>query len=385
MTKHLAPLLLITLFIFSPNSWAEDHGDNGRRSHPIAEEGPKKNVEMCEAWAIGAFWGDRGGPKFYCESGTGKELKAGKFASLGCQLRSESVSKAKDIKLKPTTQDCQAACVAKFQTLCSDNNSQACWDALQNARLYSKTPLPPPGTPGPVATVDYKTFQQGDDNACWIGAAVSAFAFQRPEEVKRMMIDLSAQSAGMWGVTFPWSRPTPRCRLVHPNAADAKTNFTSDSTWARVIHLGLVRQLGEEEARNPKALGWAITIKYLTGNEPVHNSNLLGFGFQTPGTSETVQMKLAKANDKKIVIASTGLHKPTGNAAAALGGDQGKGHVYAILAYDKQADRIRLRNPWGGKGPDVPKERTKPEWGPSEFWMTVAEYEENFQFMAYEK
>ena len=50
MTKHLAPLLLITLFIFSPNSWAKEHSKG--KPHPIAEEGPKKTVEMCEAWAI---------------------------------------------------------------------------------------------------------------------------------------------------------------------------------------------------------------------------------------------------------------------------------------------------------------------------------------------
>ena len=76
MTKHLAPLLLITLFIFSPNSWAEDHSKGN--PHPIAEEGPKKNVERCEAWAIGTFQDPKGGPKVYCESGRGKELKGGK-------------------------------------------------------------------------------------------------------------------------------------------------------------------------------------------------------------------------------------------------------------------------------------------------------------------
>ena len=166
MTKHLAPLLLITLFIFSPNSWAEDHSKGN--PHPIAEEGPKKNVERCEAWAIETFQDPKGGPKVYCESGRGKELKAGKKASEACQAHSDTVWKAEHIILKPTTQDCEGACVAKIQTLCSDTTSQACWHAELMKIHYNMISNPeenknvPPEKDGKAFTHKRNSDMEGD-------------------------------------------------------------------------------------------------------------------------------------------------------------------------------------------------------------------------------
>lgn len=232
-----------------------------------------------------------------------------------------------------------------------------------------------------MPTVDYRSFSQGSDNACWIASALSALAFQRPAEILAMIEDLGddryrVSPPGCPGESFD----------VAPASDEASSSFSSDWVWAKAIHMALGQKLGAEVVRNEKVWNWDRTITLLTGNGTVHNTNFSGLGFGT--ILERVRTKLDRTNRGKIAIASTANHQPSGSAAQALAGPANddalrSGHVYAVFGFDGGTDRVRMRNPCGNT--NVPAARKDPTWGPGEFWLTVAEFEKNLQVMSYER
>jgi hypothetical protein len=59
-------------------------------------------------------------------------------------------------------------------------------------------------------------------------------------------------------------------------------------------------------------------------------------------------------------------------------------HVYTVLAYDPQKDRVQLRNPWGaGRGYD---QGAAPPPGTDDgvFWLALAEFANAFFLVSYE-
>jgi hypothetical protein len=57
-------------------------------------------------------------------------------------------------------------------------------------------------------------------------------------------------------------------------------------------------------------------------------------------------------------------------------------HCYAVLDYDRKADRARVRDPHGNDdgcdGNPIPLERKDEGYGPGEFWLSAAEVEASF-------
>ena len=81
-----------------------------------------------------------------------------------------------------------------------------------------------------MPTVDYRSFSQGSDNACWIASALSALAFQRPAEILAMIEDLGddryrVSPPGCPGESFE----------VDPTSDEASSSFSSDWVWAKCI------------------------------------------------------------------------------------------------------------------------------------------------------
>jgi hypothetical protein len=144
----------------------------------------------------------------------------------------------------------------------------------------------------------------------------------------------------------------------------------------------------EDMAKHPSdPLDFYAVVELLTGNGTVTRRNVTGGGFASwlNPIADSLQTKLANslANRKVVIAGTNSISDPTLNGLY-------KGHVYAVLAYDKDNDRIRLRNPQLGKdakGNDVKNSigRSLDGYGPGEFWISFKELEENFQVITIEK
>ena len=219
-----------------------------------------------------------------------------------------------------------------------------------------------------IGNVDYTTFKQGSRPNCWIAAAVSAFAYQNPEKIKKMIKD---NGDGTYTVTLPGPN---KSYIVNPSNG---ASFSSDGNWAKILELALIEYYGDK-AKESNGLSYLDVIEVLTGNNVTPNRNISGAGFGT--WLESLASKLSKANDGAIVVAGTGYREPTGSAKNCLQA----GHTYAVLGFDKATGRVRMRNPHGIES-DAHKGRKEPGWGPGEFWLTLEEFEENFLGMGYER
>ncbi len=124
-----------------------------------------------------------------------------------------------------------------------------------------------------------------------------------------------------------------------------------------------------------RVFSYGLGIELLTGRSRTGRTNLTGMGF----APLHVLSKRAWFRDYLADLA--------GRRLMVLGGTDGRftkpafdwittQHCYALLGYDRDADRVRVRDPRGADpGVDGRKEA---DYGPGEFWLTAAETEDCF-------
>jgi len=211
---------------------------------------------------------------------------------------------------------------------------------------------------------DYRTLRQVGLNDCWFLSALVGMAYQRPDPLRAMVTELGG---GAYRVTFP-NRP----------AQDVDPTELGDGTtsgpwpWGRVFEAaaGKVTNVGDG-----RVFTYGYGIELLTGKSRTGRTNLTGMGFAPVHVwhkREWFQELLEGQAGRRLMV---------------LGGTDGKymkpaydwispQHCYALLGYDRGADRVRLRDP-RGDDPNVAG-RKEADYGPGEFWLTAAETEDSF-------
>lgn len=211
---------------------------------------------------------------------------------------------------------------------------------------------------------DYRTLRQVGLNDCWFLSALVGMAYRRPEPLRDLVTDLGG---GAYRVAFP-----------KQDAQDVTPADLSDGTtsgpwpWGRVFEAAAGKVTNLADAR---VFTYGFGIELLTGKSRTGRTNLTGMGF----APVHVWSKRAWFRDYLAELAGTRL--------MVLGGTDGKytkpvyewispQHCYALLGYDRAADRVRLRDP-RGDDPGV-EGRKEADYGPGEFWLTAAETEDSF-------
>lgn len=232
-------------------------------------------------------------------------------------------------------------------------------------------PATEPGVKGNLAWPDYRSCRQGSWQDCWLLAALVGLAFKRPEDVARLCEHLGD---GCYRVAFPGRTP------VVVRESDASGAESGPWPWAAVIEAAANRVLDAKKAR---VLSFGIGIELLTGGPRTGYTNLLGAGFAPAWRlferSEWFQDQLeAAAAERRLVV----LGGSDGHLSTPKKGWISPRHCYALLDYDRRADRARIRDPHGNdngcENHPIPGERKLPDFGPGEFWLCAAEVEASF-------
>jgi hypothetical protein len=227
----------------------------------------------------------------------------------------------------------------------------------------------PAGPPQPEE-IDYRTCRQGGWDDCWLVSALVCLAFKRPAEVRDM---IRPTGDGSYTVTLPKREP------VSVRPADGACSCSG--VWAPVVEAAVRRFT---DATTTRVLRFGEGITYLTGNGTRWSSNVTGAGFgpliPLPGDDHTLEAMLltAEARRRVVVLGGSDGYWTTVKVPGLVGR-----HCYTILAYDPASGHARLRDPVGDDG-RIP-DRKKPEYGPGEFWLTLAEVEASFCGLAIER
>jgi hypothetical protein len=218
---------------------------------------------------------------------------------------------------------------------------------------------------------DYRTLQQACWNDCWFLSALVGLACKRPQELRDMVEDVGG---GAYRVTLP-GRPA---REVGPDDAGGGT-ASGPWPWGRVFEAAAA---GVTDLTGPRVLTYGYGIELLTGKSRTGYTNLTGLGFAP----------VYRAWSRREWFREF-LDRHAGDRLMVLGGTDGRfttpaypwiapQHCYALLGYDRAADRVRVRDPRGVDenvpGVPLPADRKESDYGPGEFWLTAAETEDSF-------
>ena len=215
-----------------------------------------------------------------------------------------------------------------------------------------------------LAPPDYRTLRQVAWNDCWFLSALVGMAYQRPDQLCAMAAD---RGDGAYRVSFP---NQPEQVVAAAELGDGTTS--GPWPWGRVFEVAADRITDLEGAR---VFTYGYGIELLTGRSRTGRTNLTGMGF----APLHVLSKRAWFRDFLAELA--------GRRLMVLGGTDGTytkpaldwitpQHCYALLGYDRDADRVRVRDP-RGHDPNV-TDRKDADYGPGEFWLTAAETEDCF-------
>jgi len=205
---------------------------------------------------------------------------------------------------------------------------------------------------------------------CWLLSALVGLAFKRPDELVDLFED---RGDGSYQVTFPGRAPV----MARP---DQGTGTVSEPwPWAPVVESASQQIM---DTKTSRVTTFGIGIELLSGNGRTGYTNLMGLGFAPVWALPRkgwFEKCLADATAKRRLI--------------VLGGSDGKlvrpkqawispEHCYAILDYDTNSNRVRLRDPRGidNSVPNnaIPLERKETGYGPGEFWLAPDEVEASF-------
>jgi len=212
---------------------------------------------------------------------------------------------------------------------------------------------------------DYRTLRQWNWNDCWFLSALVGMAYQRPDQLCTMATDLGG---GSYQVAFP-NQPVQDVAPTDPGGGTGSGPWP----WGWVFETA-AGKLTDLQAGRVFTYGYGIEL--LTGKGRTGRTNLTGMGF----APLHVLSKRAWFRDYLTELAGTRL--------MVLGGTDGTftkplydwitpQHCYALLGYDRDADRVRVRDPRGEDHPDA-ADRKAADYGPGEFWLTAAETEDCF-------
>jgi hypothetical protein len=198
-------------------------------------------------------------------------------------------------------------------------------------------------------------------------------AYQRPDDIKQA---ITANNNGTYTVDLRILGRSKKYIITNANENHGGSFTDKNGIWPKLYELAVIERNGRSWLFEGKGPGMGDGIPLLTGHDFTFNSNLL-FGLGTLANS--LQSKLERGTDgKKIMILGTGTKDIKIDGLKA-------GHVYTVLKYDKEKDRVYLRDPHGGTN-DVPQNRTKTGLGsgPGEFYLTLQECDDAFQGLAIE-
>lgn len=229
------------------------------------------------------------------------------------------------------------------------------------------------GAPDPTSV------QQGSIGDCYFLAALVGKAYRDPAAVKRMIAD---NGNGTFTVTFPGRRPIS---VKAPTDAELARYSTSgqNGIWLAILE---------------KAYGQVRNDESWFGRTTVEHDAADGGGFLSTGIgavtgngtdSDMLSLTSLDTTRAKLVAAMKAGAVVTAGTSKALPwqediqGGLVTGHAYTVVAYDRGADRITLRNPWGRTEP-MREGRAADGKDDGVFTMTLAAFDAAFSQISYE-
>jgi hypothetical protein len=218
---------------------------------------------------------------------------------------------------------------------------------------------------------DWTKAKQGDLGNCWFVSAVIGLARTNPDAITNMIQD---HGDGTYTVTFPGQQPVT---ITYDNDPNAKGG-SSDGIWLRVLEQAGAKLLADTQP----------LVSFLVDN--FGHRGRFGIYLVTGAnagpyfkwfysiSSWRDAIRTAMANNK-IVTASTG----TGGLSDRINGLVSR-HVYLVIGYDAETDKVRLLNPWRKDGefgqtkPNPDDEDTPDKKNDGIFEMTMQEFRDNF-------
>jgi hypothetical protein len=201
-----------------------------------------------------------------------------------------------------------------------------------NSANYDKITLPQK-----PSDIDYKDLQQGSAGDCYFMAVLTSLAQRQPQRIIDMIHD---NKNGTYTVKFPSGAVT----INAPTQTELGL-YGQGKAWVPVMEKAYATLRNDKwiiPHMNPyETIGMGSTMVGRAINELTGHSRDTDILKITPreATREKLKQavesnKLMVASNNKEIFGKNSLNLPDG-------------HVYTILDYNAQTDKVKLRNPWG--------------------------------------
>lgn len=229
--------------------------------------------------------------------------------------------------------------------------------------------------PKKASDINYKSVQQGGAGDCYFLAALVSQAQHNPQKIVDMIKD---NGDGTYNIKFS----DKTVKITAPT--DAELGLYADGAgWVAMIEKGYAVYRNESallKKENPfdKSGGGSIVIgrgiKELTGNSFETNVLLATTKNSTRAklTEATQSNKLMTASINKHIIGKSEFNLPDG-------------HVYTVLGFDAQTDKVKIRNPWGHTEAQDKDGNAMDGLDDGVFELSVDDFYKAFTMVAYEK
>lgn len=216
----------------------------------------------------------------------------------------------------------------------------------------------------------YHSLRQVGLNDCWFLSALVGMAYQRAEKLRDMVTD---HGGGTYEVKFP-----EHDALVVTVTEPVEGTTSEPWPWGRVFEVAAGKVM---DIAGSRVFTYGEGIGLLTGKSRTGRTNLTGMGFapiHVWNKRKWFQELLEEQAGRRLMV----LGGTDGTYTKAAFDWISPQHCYALINYDRGADRVRLRDP-RGDDPNV-EGRKDAGYGPGEFWLTAAETEDCFNGLTVE-
>jgi hypothetical protein len=196
--------------------------------------------------------------------------------------------------------------------------------------------------PAGLASITPNAIDQGDHNTCFFLSALASLAKSHPKAIQQMITD---EGHDTYTVRFPGRDPV---RVTITDGELVTASSAKNGMWVAVLEEAF------RQAAQPASWGGFLGgIEWLTGHDAT------SYVAVKPLSLDSIREPLQEAlSEKRLVIASR---------TWSTNGPLQSQHVYAILGFDPQTDKVEIRDPHGAT-----------------HYLTVADFQDQFDLVGIE-